>query len=216
MPAPLLAAAGIAGGLSLLGGLATSALSMQESARNRRFQERLSGSAHQREVADLRAAGLNPILSARHGGASTPPGATGQPADFSRVASTAIDAMSARAQIEVAKAQANDLNSAASLKDTQKQDITYSQQERVQLMLSQARQAMASGELSSQQANKVSHEIRILEQQLKILRLDATHSALDLERAKRDEQFMKGVGGKIRPWMEMIPYIPKHYPQGRR
>jgi len=77
----------LAGGLNFGGGLAanesnarnvdrSNQASLESSYAQMNFQERMSNSAYQRSMADMKAAGLNPMLAYQQGGASSPAGAS--------------------------------------------------------------------------------------------------------------------------------------------
>lgn len=133
------------------------------------FQERMASTQHQRETSDLRAAGLNPVLSGTGGmGSAAPAGAAGsvgtpsgpmasqgrmQPANLMSVVTSAFGAMQAMANATQTTAQTNYLQGAqTALTKSQ----TTSEASKQSLMKIQ-------GRLNQDQSLKIATEIKNLQ-----------------------------------------------------
>ncbi|MGL6174058.1 MAG: hypothetical protein ACRC1P_05565 [Cellulosilyticaceae bacterium] len=109
---------GLVGGASnAMGQAQANAANSAEAQKNRDWTERMSNTAYQRQVADMRAAGINPMLAMGGSGASTPTGSTAthqntmgeMSKSISSSAQKLVDYKMAKKQLELADIQANQM-----------------------------------------------------------------------------------------------------------
>lgn len=111
----------IGGVASLAGGLMANESRSDEAQSNREFQESMSNTSYSRAVADLKAAGINPMLVSKVGGASTPAGNVAEVQDAVTPAlSSAAAAYKVAAELDQIKANSELARANAAAAESQK------------------------------------------------------------------------------------------------
>lgn len=193
------------GVISAVGSVASGLLGKKSASDQMDFQRDMSNTAYQRSMADMKKAGLNPILAYQQGGASSPSGAG---YSFENIGdafvSSARETSVAKAQIEQMKADIDTKRTLSALQSAQEK-LANSQNV---ASAAQARRDMASERLLNEQTIKTGFEALAAREQIATAKAEAGIRALELKAASHYGrsalgQQLEGVERGISRWWEL-------------